>query len=130
MPKQATVLKYLNLKSVEDGTYIYLYRIYKDEFSMEKCLSNTKDERLKDKADICAAFGRVGRFDENGELFDKYNVAFYEGEIYSRGGVISIWFSKPDKRKAKKVLRKFYKERIATTEAKLARYNKHLELLK
>lgn len=129
-----STLKQLNLKNVEDGDYIYVYRIYKNEFTTEKCLARVTlpnpDDPTHKYADISKSRGYAGRFNKDNELCGYYSLGWYEGCVHSRGGCDSVWFTKADKRKAKKLLRKLYKERIAKTEAKLDRFNDILGLLK
>lgn len=131
---QNCALKKLNLKNAEDGDYIYVYRIYKNEFTAEKCLAKVTmpnpDDPTSKHADISKSRGYAGRFNEDNELCGCYSLEWYEGCVRSRGGCDSIWFTKADKRKAKKLLRKLYKERIAKAEANLIRLNDIFDLLK
>lgn len=126
---EASILKELRLESVEKGKYIYVYRIHKGEFTIEKCLANVA-VYIFDEDDSRATVNKAGRFDENGKLFDVYTIDRYSGAVYSRGGCDLVWFTKANKRKAKKALRDFYKERITYYEDMVNRTNEKLELVK
>lgn len=114
------ILNYLSAESIKDLTEISLYRIYKGEFISEKALINMQSNKTA-RACKCA------RYDEEGKLTKMSSISPYEGSIQSSGGVDSVWFFKPNKRKAKNVLKNLYKSRI---EELTERIKKHEEILK
>lgn len=126
---EASILKELQLKTVEDGTRIYVYRMRKSGLVIEECLANVHPS-VCDPDYFTVDNLRAGRFDENGKLSGVLTIARYSGDVYSHGGHDSVWFVKANKRKAKKALRAFYKERLNDCGDRIARINEKLDLLK
>lgn len=98
MYTQKSILGFMGLDSIEEGTKVYIYRVYHGEFISEEGLANVKNREIQNY--LC------GRYNEEGVLTSTCKVHPIEGEAWSSGGSYTIWFFKANKRKAKKVFRK------------------------
>lgn len=116
MMTSKAILSSMRLDSIEEGTVIYIYRIYHGKFICEKGLANIKHRELQNY--LC------GRYDKEGNLSGSYKVYGMEGAVYSRGGNDTVWFLKPNKRKAKKVLRDLYVKRYEKYQSRANRISK------
>lgn len=126
---EASILRELQLKTIEDGKRIHIYRMSKNGLVVEECLANVHPS-VCDKDCFTVDNLTAGRFDKDGKLSGVLTIARYSGDVYSRGGHDSVWFVKADKRKAKKALRAFYKERMAAYADRIASINEKLNSLK
>ncbi len=110
---EKSVLGYMDLNSIEEGTKIYLYRMFQGKFIFEEGLANVEGHVIRQL--VC------GRYDSNGKLSKTCKVSQHEGEVWSSGGSDVIWFLKPHKRKAKNTFRKLYEERYDMYQARADR---------
>lgn len=110
---EQSVLGYMQLDSIEEGTKIYLYRMFRGEFICEEGLANVEGHAIRQL--VC------GRYDSDGKLSKTCKISQYEGEVWSSGGSDTVWFLKPHKRKAKNILRKLYEERYDMYQARADR---------
>lgn len=120
MMSQNTVLNNLGIESVDEGMKIYVYRVYQGKFVSETGIASERGFKR----------GIVGRLDKDGKLCGTYIIGKEEGVAYSKGGLATVWYTKSNKRKAKKVLRDIYKKRIVELQKRLNGYNDILEVLK
>lgn len=110
---EKSVLGYMGLDSIEEGTKIYLYRVFQGKFICEEAIANVVGHATMQL--VC------GRYDSNGKLSKTCKISHYEGEVWSSGGIDVVWFLKPHKRKAKNILRKIYEERYDFYQARADR---------
>ena len=121
MMSQNTILRDLGIESADEGTPIYIYRVYRNEFMSQKCITSEKGLRHR---------GIAGFFDDEGVLVGELRISNYEGELFSRSGVNTVWFTKASMRKAKKILRDHYKENLKEYETRVKTCKDILEVLK
>lgn len=107
------VLQHIGLDSIEEGTKIYIYRVSRGKLSCEEGVANVVNGEINEF--------RCGRYDKNGKLTIATKVAQMEGVVYSTGASDTVWFLKPNKRKAKKLLREIFEERLAIYQTRLDR---------
>lgn len=119
---ESSVLDAIHVDPIQEATEIHVYRIYKSEFTEDKCLAKISDGECRAR---CA--GRIGN---QGKLFATYSIAPLEGSVYSNGGCMSVWFTKASKRKAKKLFKDIYEERIKDYESRIAKAEEMIKKLK